>query len=145
MNGKQLKETLAKVEAGKLYDIFNLLPEVAGGRVWVEAIKETARDMKDYLDDSIEYDIDDLRDLSMSYAEREVETYHRLINEKVQALQLWASDDLDDDVRELNQGAEYPTITQLNMQYLYCASVQLFGAVADQVFQHTEESEAVSA
>jgi hypothetical protein len=145
MNGKQLKETLAKVEAGELYNIFNLLPEVAGGRVWVEAIKETARDMKDYLDDSIEYDIYDLRDLSMSYAERECETYHRLINERVQALQLWASDELDDDVRELNQGAEYPTITQLNTQYLYCASVQLFGAVADQVHQNTEESEAVSA
>jgi hypothetical protein len=70
MNGKQLKETLLKVEAGELYDIFNLLPEVAGGAAWVEAIKETARDMRDCLDDSIDYDIFDLRDLSMSYAER---------------------------------------------------------------------------
>jgi hypothetical protein len=141
MNGKQLKETLAKVEAGELYNIFNLLPEVAGGAVWVEAIKETARDMRDYLDDSIDYDIDDLRDLSMSYAETEVQTYHRIINEKVQALSLWASPELESDVLEMNEGREYPSLTDLNTQYLYAASVQLFGAVADQVHQNTEESE----
>lgn len=145
MNGKQLKETLLKVEGGELYDIFNLLPEVAGGAVWVEAIKETARDMRDYLDDSIDYDIFDLRDLSMSYAEREVETYHRVINEKVQALSLWASPELESDVLELNEGRDYPSLTDLNTQYLYAASVQLFGAVADQVFQNTEESELVEA
>jgi hypothetical protein len=141
MNGKQLKETLLKVEAGELYDIFNLLPEVAGGAAWVEAIKETARDMRDCLDDSIDYDIFDLRDLSMSYAEREVETYHRIINEKVQALSLWASPELESDVLELNEGRDYPSLTDLNTQYLYAASVQLFGAVADQVHQNTEESE----
>jgi hypothetical protein len=141
MNGKQLKETLAKVEAGELYDIFNLLPEVAGGAVWVEAIKETARDMRDYLDDSIDYDIDDLRDLSMSYAEREVEDYHSTINKRVQELSLWASPELDSDVQEMNEGRDYPSLTDLNTQYLYAASVQLFGAVADQVHQNTEESE----
>lgn len=139
MNGKQLKETLAKVEAGELYNIFNLLPEVAGGPVWLHAIKETARDMKDYLDDSIDYDIDDLRDLSLSYAERECEDYHININARVQALSLWASPELDSDVQELNEGRDgYPSLTDLNTQYLYCASVQLFGAVADQVFQNTE-------
>ena len=139
MNGKQLKETLSKVEGGELYDIFNLLPEVAGGAAWVEAIKETAREMKDYLDDSSEYSIDDLRDLSLSYAERECENYHVNINKRVQELSLWASPELDSDVRELNEGRDdYPTLTDLNAQYLYCASVQLFGAVADQVHQNTE-------
>lgn len=139
MNGKQLKETLVKVEAGELYDIFNLLPEIAGGAAWLDAIKETARDMRDYLNDSDSYDLDDLRDLSMSYAEREVENYHRVINERVQALSLWASPELDSDVQELNEGREYPTLTDLNTQYLYAASVQLFSAVADQAFQNTEE------
>jgi hypothetical protein len=139
MNGKQLKETLLKVEAGELYEIFNLLPEVAGGRLWLDAIKETARDMRDYLADEEEYDLDDLRDLSMSYAEREVENYHHRINERVQGLCLWASPELDSDVQELNEGRDYPSLTDLNTQYLYAASVQLFGAVADQVFQNTEE------
>lgn len=141
MNGKQLKETLVKVEGGELYDIFNLLPEVAGGKLWLDAIKETARDMRDYLADDEDYSLEDLRDLSMSYAEREVENYHHRINERVQALCLWASPELDSDVQELNQGRDYPCLTDLNTQYLYFASVQLFSAVADQVFQNTEEGE----
>lgn len=141
MNGKQLKETLVKVEAGELYDIFNLLPEVAGGAVWLDAIKETARSMRDYLNDEEDYTLEDLRDLSMSYAERECEDYHVNINKRVQELSLWASPELDNDVQELNEGRDYPCLTDLNTQYLYCASVQLFGAVADQVFQNTEEGE----
>jgi hypothetical protein len=138
MNGKQLKETLLKVEAGELYNIFNLLPEVAGGAVWLDTIKDTARDMRDYLADDKDYDLDELRDLSMSYAESEVEDYHSTINKRVQELSLWASPELDSDVQELNQGRDYPCLTDLNTQYLYAASVQLFGAVADQVFQNTE-------
>ena len=145
MNGKQLKETLAKVEAGELYDIFNLLPEVAGGAAWVGEIKDCARSMSEWLDDEKEYSIDDLRDLSMSYAESEVEDYHSTINKRVQELSLWASSELDSDVQELNEGRDYPSLTDLNTQYLYAASVQLFGAVADQVFQNTEESELVEA
>jgi hypothetical protein len=141
MNGKRLKETLVKVEEGELYDIFNLLPEIAGGKVWLDVIKETARDMRDYLGDEDDYDLDDLRDLSMSYAEREVENYHHRINERVQALCLWASPELDSDVQEMNEGRDYPTLTDLNTQYLYAASVQLFSAVADQAFINTEEGE----
>ena len=141
MNGKQLKETLVKVEAGELYDIFNLLPEVAGGAAWLGIIKDTAQDMRDYLNDEEDYTLEDLRDLSMSYAERECEDYHSNINKRVQELSLWASPELDSDVQELNEGREYPNLTDLNTQYLYAASVQLFSAVADQVFQNTEEGE----
>jgi hypothetical protein len=141
MNGKQLKETLVKVEAGELYDIFNLLPEVAGGAAWLGIIKDTAQDMRDYLNDEEDYTLEDLRDLSMSYAERECEDYHSNINKRVQELSLWASPELDSDVQELNEGREYPSLTDLNTQYLYAASVQLFSAVADQAFQNTEEGE----
>jgi hypothetical protein len=141
MNGKQLKETLVKVEAGELYDIFNLLPEVAGGAAWLGIIKDTAQDMRDYLNDEDDYTLEDLRDLSMSYAERECEDYHSNINKRVQELSLWASPELDSDVQELNEGREYPSLTDLNTQYLYAASVQLFSAVADQAFQNTEEGE----
>lgn len=141
MKGKQLKETLLKVEEGELYDIFNLLPEVAGGAVWLDTIKDTAREVADYLVDDEEYDLEDLRDLSMSYAESEVSDYHSNINKRVQELSLWASPELDSDVQELNEGASFPSLTDLNTQYLYCASVQLFSAVADQAFQHTEEGE----
>jgi hypothetical protein len=141
MNGKRLKETLVKVEEGELYDIFNLLPEVAGGAAWLGIIKDTAQDMRDYLNDEDDYTLEDLRDLSMSYAERECEDYHSNINKRVQELSLWASPELDSDVQELNEGRDYPTLTDLNTQYLYAASVQLFSAVADQAFQNTEEGE----
>ena len=141
MNGKRLKETLIKVEEGELYNIFNLLPEIAGGAVWLDAIRETARDMRDYLNDEDDYTLEDLRDLSMSYAEREVEDYHVNINKRVQELSLWASPELDSDVQELNEGRDYPSLTDLNTQYLYTASVQLFSAVADQAFINTEEGE----
>jgi hypothetical protein len=141
MNGKQLKETLLKVEAGELYNIFNLLPEVAGGEAWAGEIKDCAQSMRDYLTDDEDYKLDDLRDLSMSYAEREVEDYHSTINKRVQELSLWASPELDSDVQEMNEGRDYPNLTDLNTQYLYAASVQLFSAVADQAFQNTEEGE----
>lgn len=141
MNGKRLKETLVKVEEGELYNIFNLLPEIAGGAAWLGIIKDTAQDMRDYLNDEDDYTLEDLRDLSMSYAEREVEDYHVNINKRVQELSLWASPELDSDVQELNEGREYPTLTDLNTQYLYAASVQLFSAVADQAYINTEEGE----
>ncbi len=141
MNGKRLKKTLVKVEEGELYNIFNLLPEVAGGAAWLGIIKDTAQDMRDYLNDEDDYTLEDLRDLSMSYAEREVEDYHVNINKRVQELSLWASPELDSDVQELNEGREYPTLTDLNTQYLYAASVQLFSAVADQAYINTEEGE----
>lgn len=141
MNGKRLKETLVKVEEGELYNIFNLLPEIAGGAAWLGIIKDTAQDMRDYLNDEDDYTLEDLRDLSMSYAEREVEDYHVNINKRVQELSLWASPELDSDVQELNEGREYPSLTDLNTQYLYAASVQLFSAVADQAYINTEEGE----
>lgn len=141
MNGKKLKETLVKVEEGELYNIFNLLPEIAGGAAWLGIIKDTAQDMRDYLNDEDDYTLEDLRDLSMSYAEREVEDYHVNINKRVQELSLWASPELDSDVQELNEGRDYPNLTDLNTQYLYAASVQLFSAVADQAYINTEEGE----
>lgn len=141
MNGKQLKKTLLKVEGGELYDIFNLLPEVAGGSVWLDTIKDTAREVAEYLVDDEDYDLEDLRELSMGYAEGEVEDYHSNINKRVQELSLWASPELDSDVQELNEGASFPSLTDLNTQYLYCASVQLFSAIVDQVFQNTEEGD----
>jgi hypothetical protein len=139
MNGKQLKETLLKVEAGEYFSIFNLLPEVAGGEAWAGEIKDCARSMQEWLDDEKEYDIDDLRDLGHQWADSEVEDYHNNINARVQSLSLWASPDLDAEVEELNAGTGFLSLTSLNTQYLFCAMRQLWDAVADQAFQNTEE------
>lgn len=139
--GKQLQGTLSKIEGGELFDIFNLLPEVAGGAEWVAEIKDCARSMADWLDAERDYDIDDLRDLGGQWSNSECEDYHKNINARVQSLDLWASNDLDAEVQEINDGAEFPSLTTLNAQYLCSAMRQLWDAVADQAHQNTEEGE----
>lgn len=139
--GKELKATLAKIEDGQLFDIFNLLPEVAGGAEWLGEIKDCARSMGEWLDDDKDYDLDDLRDLGGQWANSECEDYYKNINARVQALDLWASNDLDEEVQEINEGAGYPSLTDLNSQYLCSAMRRLWDAVADQAHQHTETGE----
>lgn len=145
MKGSQLKKTLLVVEGGELYDIFNLLPEVAGGEAWLYEIKDCVRSMGEWLDDEQDYELDDLRDLGGQWANSECEDYYNNINKRVQDLSLWASNDLDVEVATLNDSpmndGEAFTLTQLQAQYLYCAMRQLWDAVADQVFQNTEEEE----
>ena len=139
--GKQLQETLSKIEGGELFDIFNLLPEVAGGAEWVAEIKDCARSMADWLDAERDYTLDDLRDLGGQWANSECEDYHKNINARVQSLDLWASNDLDAEVQEINDGAGFPSLTDLNTQYLCSAMRQLWDAVADQAHTNTEEGE----
>jgi hypothetical protein len=139
MNAKQLQETLAKIEAGQLYDIFNLLPTIAGGENWVGEIKDCARSMSEWLDAEREYDLDDLRDLGGQWANSECEDYYSNINKRVQDLSLWASPELDEEVNELGVQHEEISLTKLQSLYLYAAMRQLWDAVADQAFQNTEE------
>lgn len=137
--GKELKATLAKIEGGERFDIFNLLPDIAGGEAWAAEIKDCARSMADWLDEGRDYDLDDLRDLGGEWSNSECEDYYNNINARVQSLSLWASNDLDAEVQEINNGAEYPSLTDLNSQYLCSAMRQLWDAVADQAHQNTEE------
>ena len=140
MNGKQLQDTLAKIEAGQLYDTFNLLPSIAGGANWVGEIKDCARSMSEWLDAEREYDLDDLRDLGHQWADSECEDYYSNINKRVQDLSLWASPELDCTVEELTGGAQLgSTLTDLHSTYLYAAMRQLWDAVADQAFQNSQE------
>jgi hypothetical protein len=139
MLGKELHATLEKIEAGERYDIFNLLPEVAGGQVWLDETKDCARSMRDWLTDDRDYSLDDVRDIGGQWADSEVEDYYSNINKRVQDLSLWASNDLDTEVATLFERENIPTLTELNSLYLYCAMRQMWDAVADQTFQNTEE------
>ena len=141
MNGKEIKATLSKIEGGELYEIFNLLPDIAGGEAWLGEVKDCAQRMAEYLNDEDDYDIDDIRDKGWEFADSEVEDYHSNINARVQELSLWASNDLDAEVEELNSGTGFISMTSLNTQYLYTAMRQVWDAVADQTFQNTEEEE----
>jgi len=139
--GKELKATLGKIEGGELFDIFNLLPDIAGGEAWSAEIKDCARSMGEWLDDEKDYDLDDLRDLGGQWSNSECEDYYSNINKRVQDLSLWASNELDAEVQDINQGSEFPSLTDLNAQYLCSAMRQLWDAVADQAHQNTETGE----
>jgi len=139
--GKELKATLQKIEDGERFDIFNLLPDIAGGEVWSAEIKDCARSMGEWLDDEKDYDLDDLRDLGGQWSNSECEDYYSNINKRVQDLSLWASNELDAEVQDINQGSEFPSLTDLNAQYLCSAMRQLWDAVADQAHQNTETGE----
>jgi hypothetical protein len=139
--GKELQATLQKIEDGERFDIFNLLPDIAGGEAWAAEIKDCARSMADWLDDEKDYDLDDLRDLGGQWANSECEDYYSNINKRVQDLSLWASNELDAEVQDINNGAEFPSLTDLNAQYLCSAMRQLWDAVADQAHQNTESEE----
>jgi hypothetical protein len=139
--GKQLNATLEKIREGELYDIFNLLPDIAGGEVWLDEVKDTAMSMQGYLNDEEEYSLDDLRDKGGDFANSECEDYYKNINERVQSLSLWASNELDEEVQMINEGRHFPSLTDLNAQYLCSAMRQLWDAVADQAYQNTEGAE----
>ena len=142
MLGATIKETLKTIEGGETYSIWNLLPDNAGGKFWLDEIKDCARSMQDYLDDDKEYDIDDLRDMSGEWADNETQDSYANINRRVQDLGLWASDEIDQIVAELFAHMyenEITTITDLNSRYLYAAMNTLFDAVADQAYINSED------
>ena len=142
MNGKELLETLQKIREGETYDIFSLLPEVAGGADWMGEIKDCAMCVQGYIQEGEEYEVDDLRDKGWQYAETEVEDYYSNINKRVQELGLWASGDLDEQIAEMHPlGDGEMTLTRLHSLYLYCAMRMVWDAVVDQAFQNTEEME----
>jgi hypothetical protein len=96
--------------------------------------------MSEWLDPEREYDLDDLRDLGHQWADSECEDYYSNINKRVQDLSLWASPELDEEVFQLSDGSGIePILTKIQSLYLFAAMRQLFDAVADQVFTHSEE------
>ncbi len=139
MEGKKLLDTLSKIEGGEFYDIFNLLPDSAGGAEWIKEIKYTAGRVAEYIQAEDDYSLEDLRDYGNEYANGECETYYFNINAEVQALSLWGLDEVSDYVAELNEGRPYPTFTELNSQYLYAGKQITWDAVVDQAFTNTEE------
>jgi hypothetical protein len=144
VRGAELLTTLEKIKGGETYDIFNLLPDIAGGSVWLDEIKDTAMYVQGYVNAEDTYEISDLRDYGHEYADGQCETYYKNINDEVQALSLWASNEIDEEVAELGSGTE-PTLTKLQSLYLFVAKRMVWDAVVDQAFQNTDQIELVEA
>lgn len=144
VKGAELLATLEKIKDGETYDIFNLLPDIAGGSVWLDEIKDTALYVQGYVNADDDYDISDLRDYGHEYADGQCETYYKNINDEVQALSLWASNEIDAEVAEMAEGID-PTLTKLQSLYLFVAKRMVWDAVVDQAFQNTNQDEVVEA
>ena len=144
VKGVDLLATLEKIKGGETYDIFNLLPDIAGGSVWLDEIKDTAMYVQDYVNAEDDYEISDLRDYGHEYADGQCETYYKNINDEVQALSLWACNEIDEEVAEMAEGID-PTLTKLQSLYLFVAKRMVWDAVVDQAFQHSIQDELVEA
>jgi hypothetical protein len=144
VKGAELLATLEKIKGGETYDIFNLLPDIAGGSVWLDEIKDTAMYVQGYVNADEDYGIDDIRDYNHEYANGQCETYYKNINDEVQSLSLWASNEIDEEVSELTS-ASTQTLTQLQSVYLFVAKRMVWDAVVDQAFQNTNQDELVEA
>lgn len=138
VKGAELLATLEKIKDGETYNIFNVLPNIASGSVWLDEIKDTAMYMQGYVNADEDYNIEDIRDYNHEYANGQCETYYKDINDEVQALSLWASDEIDAEVAELASNIE-PKLTTLQGLYLFVAKRMLWDAVIDQAFQHTAD------
>ena len=128
MQGKELKAVLSTITTesmtnGTMSELWEKLPDFISGADWVSEIHDMARKCSDWISDEQEYTEDVASDLSNDLANSEVEDYYSNINRRVQALSLWAYDELDDEVEDMTGGGDgaYSTLTALNSLYLFCA------------------------
>lgn len=140
MNAKALKATLATVTEDNFPDsLWEELPEFVSGKAWKAEVIACAEGLAEYIYDSEEVDEDQVRDWQNDYASQALEDYYKVINDRVQALDLWASSDLDEEVREIDPGSH--TLNELNALYLNVALRGLFATVAQWAIDNTEEGE----
>lgn len=142
MKAENLKATLATITKesmtnGTMSLLWEELPDMVSGEAWVAEVVDCADRIGDYLSDEITED--ELQDLAYQFADSECEDYYKNINDRVQALSLWASDELDEEVQELMR--PNPTLNDLNSAYLYCAMRGLFQTIARWAYENTEEGE----
>jgi len=150
MNGSTLIKVLETVTQdnmtnGSLGSLWEELPDFISGSDWVGEVVDCAEGMIGYLNAGEEYAEDYLQDYAGKFANGECEDYYNTINKRVQALSLWAYDELDAEVQVLNEGRDYPTMTDLNAQYLYAAMFGLWHTVARWATHEASELEGVSA
>ena len=127
MQGKELKAVLSTITTesmtnGTMSELWEKLPDFISGADWVGEIDDMARQCADWISDEQDY-TEDITDLDCELANSEIEDYYVNINKRVQALSLWAYDELDDEVEDMTGGGDgaYSTLTALNSLYLFCA------------------------
>ena len=149
MQGKQIKATLSTITQesmtnGSMGELWEELPDFISGSDWVSEIADMARTASDWVSDDEEYTEDRLTDLSHDLANSECEDYYVNINRRVQALSLWAYDELDEEVGA-DEREGFKSLTDLNTLYLFCAMRGLAYRILTYAYNKAEELEEVSA
>jgi len=145
MQGKDIKAILATITAesmtdGSMSELWQELPDHVAGADWVGEIVDMAQRCADWISDDEEVNDEIASDLSFKLADSEVEDYHSHINNRVQALALWARPELDDEVAEITDGRSQ-TLTDLNSLYLYVAMRGLAHTLLTYAYNKAEELE----
>lgn len=140
--GADLLTALGNIQRGEIGDIWNLLPDIASGLNWKAEIEDTASSAKDYIELNEEYDLEDLRDYGMEYADRIVEDTYKNIHDRVHDLSLWASPEIDEEVASLFTDNMYAvSMTKLESLYLYTAFRMIWDAVIDEAFKNSNQEQ----
>ena len=150
MQGKELKAVLSTITTesmtnGTMSELWEKLPDFISGADWVSEIHDMAQKCSDWISDEQDCTEDITNDLPNDLANSEIEDYYSNINKRVQALSLWAYDELDDEVAELRYGKENCSLTDLNSDYLYCAMRGLAYQILTYAYEKALELEEVSA
>ena len=134
MKGNLLLDTLSKIEKDEIdiLPIWNDLPNVAGGAEWKKEIQDCASSIKDSLVIGGDYEEDTMAELSAEYADCNI-TYHSNTHEKVHALNLWASDEIEQELKEL--GDKSHSMMYLEGMYLYIAYNMIWRTVISFIFE----------
>jgi hypothetical protein len=122
--------------------LWGKLPEVAGGALWQAEILETIQSVREYI--GAEMEEEDLADYAMEFADLVVSSSYKYIHDQVNALNLWASNDIEQDLQ--NYGTEnFDSLTRWEQMYLYSAYAIIFRVIVEEAFCLIEETEEVSA
>ena len=144
ITGATVKAVLSTVTADSIPDsLWEELPESVSGAAWRGEIVNAARCLADWFADDDQFDDDDIADIARQLADSETSDYDRNINERVQALALWAIADLDEQVSHWSIAPHNRTLTGLNSIYLFCALEGLFQTVGQWAIATGQDMEEV--
>jgi len=138
--GKEIFAMLDELEKDIPIELWTSLPEVASGELWKVEILDTIQCVREYVRAEEEISEEDLADYAMEYADSVASSSYKYIHDKVHALSLWASNDIEQDL-EAYGTESFDSLTRWEQMYFYSASAIIFRVIVEQAFRLIEEAE----
>jgi hypothetical protein len=145
ITGATVKTVLGTITSENIPDtLWELLPDSVAGTAWREEIVNAAGSLADWFAYDDVYDEDNIADIARELADTETSDYDRRINERVQALSLWAIDELDEQTSHWSIAPHNRTLNGLNSIYLFCALEGLFQVIGQWAINTGQDVEEVA-